>query len=77
MRAITAWGPSLRGLRQVAASRAPGLSAEDYIRLSMLSPAAYIVEGYSNYMPPNYADVLDDDEIDALVAFVLTLEEDD
>ena len=70
-------GPSLRGLRQVAGSRVPGLSAEGYIRLSILNPSAYLVEGYNNYMPPNYAGALDDDEIDALVAYVLTLEADD
>lgn len=67
-------GPSLRGLRDVAGSRVPGLDAEAYVRLSILNPQAYEVEGYNaTYMPQNYGEALEPEEIDALVAFVLSL----
>jgi glucose/arabinose dehydrogenase/cytochrome c553 len=71
-------GPSLLGLRAIAASRLPRLDAAAYIRQSIIDPQAYTVPGYNaGYMPQTYADALDDDEIDALVAFVLSLEADD
>jgi glucose/arabinose dehydrogenase/mono/diheme cytochrome c family protein len=67
-------GPSLRGLREVAASRVRGLSAEQYVRLSITHPLAYQVEGYNAaYMPQTYAEALSSADIDALVAFVLSL----
>ena len=67
-------GPSLRGLRSVAVSRVEELDAEAYIRQSIVDPAAYVVEGFNaEYMPRNYDDALTDAEIDALVAYVLTL----
>lgn len=67
-------GPSLRGLWQAAGSRVPGVDASEYIRRSITHPAAYLVEGYNNLMPPTYADALTGAEIDALVAYVITLE---
>ncbi len=70
-------GPSLRGLHEVAGSRVPGLSAADYVRQSILHPRAYIVPGYQPYMPQTYREALEEDEIDALVAFVLTLDLED
>ncbi len=68
-------GPSLFGLRDVAAQRVPGLSAVEYVRQSILAPNAYIVSGYnSDYMYQRYHGALTDEEIEALTAFVLSLE---
>ena len=67
-------GPALNGLRQRAATRVPGMSAEDYIRQSILEPTAYLVPGYQNYMPGNYAEALTGEEVNALVAYLLRLE---
>ncbi|MBZ0303713.1 MAG: PQQ-dependent sugar dehydrogenase [Anaerolineae bacterium] len=68
-------GPSLRGLRDRAGSRVPGMSAVEYVRLSILNPQAYAVEGYNaSYMPQIYGQALSDDDLDALIAFVLRLE---
>jgi glucose/arabinose dehydrogenase len=68
-------GPSLRGLRDVAASRVRGLSAEQYVRLSILRPTAYQVAGYNAaYMPQTYGEALTSEDIDALVAFILSLD---
>jgi glucose/arabinose dehydrogenase len=71
----TATGPSLLGLAEVADSRVAGLSAAEYVRQSITHPNDYIVDGFSaNFMYQNYAQLLTDEDIDALVAYVLTLE---
>lgn len=70
-------GPSLAGIGLIAQSRVLGLSAEEYLRQSILDPDAYVVEGYrSGQMLPIYEEQLSDDEVDALIQFMLTLEED-
>jgi sugar lactone lactonase YvrE len=67
-------GPSLRGVRSVAAERVEDMDAEAYIRESILKPDAYVLEGYNaEYMPRNYGEALTEVEIDALVAYVLNL----
>ncbi len=68
-------GPSLAGIAVTAQSRVPGLSAEEYLRESILDPDAYIVEGYrSGQMLPIYEEQLTEDEVGALVQYLLTLE---
>lgn len=65
-------GPSLSGLGQRAGALVPGVSAEEYIRASILDPQAYVVDGFNgNIMPGNYAQVLSEAELDALVEFLL------
>lgn len=67
-------GPSLAGIATRAASRIPGMSAEEYIRQSILQPNAYVVPGFpSGVMPPNFSEILTPEQIDDLVAFLLTL----
>lgn len=67
-------GPSLAGIGAAAANRVPGLSAEAYLRQSIVDPDAYVVEGFpAGQMFPDYAERLTDEEIDDLVAFLLTL----
>ncbi len=66
--------PSLVGLASRAASRVPGLSADDYVHQSITTPDAFIVPGYSGgIMYPNYAQQLTPEQIDALAAYVLSL----
>jgi mono/diheme cytochrome c family protein len=68
-------GPSLRGLRDVAASRVSGLDAVEYTRQSIVEPNGYIVPGYNaDYMFQGYSERLSDEQIESLVAFVLSLE---
>jgi hypothetical protein len=43
-------GPSLANVASRASEHKPGLSAEEYIRESILDPNAYIVEGFSDGM---------------------------
>ena len=48
------------------------LEIENYIRESILDPSAYIVEGYQdNIMPKNYDELIEEDQLDDLVAFLL------
>ena len=68
-------GPSLAGLASRAASRIPGLDAPAYIRDSITNPTAYIVDGFpDNLMPLDFAQQLPPEDLDAVVAFLLTLE---
>ncbi len=67
-------GPSFDGIATRAATRVPGMTAEEYIRQSILEPNAYVVEGFpKGQMVQNLGDILTDEQIDDLVAFLLTL----
>jgi mono/diheme cytochrome c family protein len=67
-------GPSLLGVSDVAASRVAGLSAEDYVRQSILHPNDYVVNGYiAGVMYQSYVSQLQPGDVDALVAYVLSL----
>jgi cytochrome c2 len=69
-------GPSLAGIADSAASRVPGLTAEEYLRQSILEPDAYIVEGYrAGQMLPVYGERLDESQIEALIAYLMSLRE--
>ena len=64
-------GPSLAGVATRAADRVPGVTAAEYLRTSILRPAAYVVDGYEpDRMPANWGEVLTEAEVDALVAFL-------
>jgi nitric oxide reductase subunit C len=66
-------GPSLAGIATRAATRVPGQSAEQYIRNSILHPSDYVVDGFRDAMQKNFADVLSSDQINGLIAFLMTL----
>lgn len=69
-------GPSHYGLADRAGEYEEGTSAEAYLRESIVNPNAHIVDGFSeNVMYQNYAEDLSDEQIDDLVAYLLTLEE--
>lgn len=69
-------GPSLYGVATRAATRIPGMAAEDYLRESILDPDAFVVDGFpAGQMLPIYEERLSSEEIDALVAFLMTLTE--
>ena len=46
---------------------------EDYIRNSILNPGDQIVEGFQNVMPSNFGEILSEQEVDDLIAFIRTL----
>ena len=65
--------PDLSGVATRAATRVPGLSAEEYIRQSIHEPKAYVVEGYEPIMPEGLPNVLGAEKFEDIVAFLLTL----
>lgn len=68
-------GPSLSGLGARAGSTVDGVSAEDYLRESIVDPNAYVVDGYSaGKMPSYWSDVLSEAQIEALVSYLVTLQ---
>ncbi|MEP7291226.1 MAG: PQQ-dependent sugar dehydrogenase [Chloroflexota bacterium] len=71
---ISGIGPMLAGLSELAAARMPSLSAREYVRLSIMEPNAYVVEGYPvNLMYPEYAQRLSEAQIESLIDYVLSL----
>ena len=71
-------GPDQTNLGAIAASRREGYSAEEYLRESIVEPSAFIVEECPlgqclQVMPENYGDLLSDAEINAIVAYLLSL----
>lgn len=68
-------GPSFDGVATAAMTRVPGLSAEDYLRQSIIDPDAFVVHGFDpGVMLQNFDETLTDEQIDNLVAFLLTFE---
>ena len=66
-------GPSLYGVATRAETRVEGQSAEEYLTMSVLRPGDYVVEGFNNVMITNLAKELTSEELNALVAFLMTL----
>jgi cytochrome c2 len=67
-------GPSHAGIATKAASVVPGMSAEDYLRESIVTPDAHVTEGFSaGIMYQNYGKDLTEQEINDLVAYLMTL----
>ena len=57
-------GPGLAGISAMG---------DDYIRTSIIDPAAVVAEGFSDLMPKTFGDMLKDSELDDLVAYLNTL----
>jgi len=79
-------GPSLAGISSTAASRiasadyhGTATDAAAYIRESILTPSVYVVPGPTfsskgqSMMPPNFSETLQPAQVDALVAYLMTL----
>lgn len=67
-------GPSMAGIGSRAGSTVSGQSAEAYLKESILNPDAHLVEGYpAGTMPQVWGEQLTGEQIDQLVAYLLTL----
>lgn len=66
-------GPSLAGVATRAASRVAGMSAGEYLRTSILDPGAFVVPGFPDAMARNLGEVLDDQQIADIIAFLESL----
>ena len=66
-------GPNLAGVGRRAGMRVERLTAEEYLRQSMLKPGRYIVPGYRNMMYPDYDVYFTEQDVHDLIAYLLTL----
>ena len=66
-------GPSMAGIATRAETRVEGYDAEAYIERSILVPGDYIVDGFTNTMPTNFAKELTSEELTGVVAYLMTL----
>jgi nitric oxide reductase subunit C len=68
-------GPSHAGLGSRAATVVGGQTAAEYLKESIINPDAHVTEEFApGTMYGNYGNELTDEQIDALVAYMLTLE---
>ena len=67
-------GPSLAGIAAHGGRRVDGLDARAYVYSSVLQPGDYLVPGFADLMPQDLAKKLTGEELDAVVAYVLSLE---
>jgi len=65
-------GPELTHVATNAATRKPGLSAEEYIRESIAEPTAFVVDGFAPVMP-RLLGTMSPEEFQALVNYLLSL----
>lgn len=68
-------GPPLAGIAARGAERVDGLDARAYVYSSIMQPSDYLVEGYQDLMPKDLAKKLTGEEMDSVVAYVLSLHE--
>lgn len=67
-------GPSHAGLAGRAGTYIEGMSAEEYLRESIMDPDAHIVEGFTpGVMYQNFGTELKAGEVNDLIAYMLTL----
>ena len=70
----TGSGQSLSNIGNRAGTSVPGQSAEEYLRTAITNPDAYLAGGYQDgIMYRNYAQALTAQQINDLVAYMLTL----
>ena len=68
-------GPSMAGIASRAGTRVSGMSAEDYMRESILHPDNFVVEGFQpGIMVQVWEETLTPEQVDNLVAYLLALQ---
>jgi len=68
-------GPGLFNVGIRGETRVAGLTAREYIRNSILHPNDYVVDGFpADVMPKVYPNLFSANELDALVAYLMTLQ---
>jgi hypothetical protein len=66
-------GPNLERIGERAGTQVDGLTEEEYLRQSILEPERYVVSGYRDIMYPDYGAHLTEQNIQDLIAYLLTL----
>lgn len=64
--------PPFEGVGTRAETRRPPLSAEAYIYESIVHPTAFELEGYSGNMPVIYDNLIPDEDLGSIIAYLLT-----
>jgi cytochrome c2 len=72
-RVMFAVAPNMHGVAARAATRIPGMSAEQYLEESIRHPEAYIVGGFRPIMYPDFEEDYTDQDIADVVAYLMTL----
>lgn len=67
-------GPPLVGIAAHGAERVDGLDARAYVYSSIMRPSDFVVPGFEDVMPKDLAKKLTGEELDSVVAYVLSLE---
>ena len=70
-------GPAFVGMVDRADNRVRGESAQQYIHESIVNPSAYVVPGFEDMMPKDFAKKLNNDQINALVAYIMAQSSDE
>ncbi len=68
--------PLFMGVANRAGERHKPLDAEQYLYESIVHPGSFVVEEFANAMPNNYADLLSQQEIGHIIAYLMTLTDD-
>ena len=63
--------PNMGNLPETAGTRVAGEDAQTYVHTSIVNPTAYTVEGYNPVMPANFTDRMSEEEINAMVEWLL------
>ncbi len=64
----------MAGIASRAANRVAGQDSQRYIYTSILNPDDYLVDGFDNLMPTSLGKQLTGEELDTVVAYLMTLE---
>lgn len=71
---VTLIGPSLAGIGSRAGSTVEGQTVDEYLRDAIIKPDDHVVDGFvAGVMPEQIAKELSDDELNHIVAYLMTL----
>lgn len=77
--AVGQLGPDLNNIGTVGTERIEGYTAEEYIRESIINPAAFVVADcplgpcQEGLMQPTFAQLMSEDELEALITYLVSL----
>ena len=67
-------GPSMAGIATRAETQNPNQDGRTYLYASILRPGDFLVDGYEDLMPATFGKQLTGEELDAVVAYLMTFE---
>jgi hypothetical protein len=62
------------GIASRAGTREEGLDSRGYLQHSIIKPSEYVVDGFVDQMPATFGSSLSDEELENVIAYLLTLE---